>query len=63
MAVLAHLDRQSNSLFWPMIHSYPKPYTDNIHSQPNGKGAHRMQTGASGALGASAEPTEGVFSK
>jgi hypothetical protein len=44
MAVLAHLDRQSNSLFWPMIHSYPKPYTENIHSQTNATGARRTQT-------------------
>src|SRR5260370_27711908 len=50
MLVLEHLDWQSNSLFgaWrhgPMSRSYEKPGTENSHSQPNGKGARRTQTG------------------
>ena len=44
MVVLAHLDRQSNSMFWPMIHSYGKPCTENTHSQTNATGSRRTQT-------------------
>jgi hypothetical protein len=60
MVVLEHLDRQSNSLFWPMIHSYRKPSTENTHSQTNATGALRTQTGVRNYLGASAETTEGA---
>ena len=58
MVVLAHLDRQSNSLFWPMIHSYGKPCTENIHSHTNAPGSRRTQTEHQNYLGASAEPQE-----
>src|ERR1700704_5066882 len=44
MVVLAHLDRQSNSLFWPMIHRHGKPCTENTHSHTNAIGARRTET-------------------